>query len=118
MIKVIYSKDGQPVSDFKVYDAVDDMIEVYNTHKNAITQDIPIKTSSELYLLAFGLRVLEDKIPIDEVEFYFEDDKLEFDPYLGILDPENKKLGFFVDVTEKALKVGYEKRMRNIKKTI
>lgn len=115
MIKVIYSKDGQPISDFKVYDAVDNMIKVYNTYSNTITQDIPIKTSSELYLLVFGLRVLEEKIPIDEAEFYFEDDKLEFDPYLGILDPDNRQLGFYTNTVESAIKVGYEKRKRNMR---
>lgn len=117
MIKVIYCKDGQPISDFNVYDAVDDMIEVYNTHSDTITQDIPIKTSNELYMLVFGLRVLEEKIPIDEVEFYFEDDKLEFDPCLGILDQKDKNLGFFTEVSEKAIMAGYKKMMQNRSKT-
>ena len=60
MIKVIYSKDGEPISDFQVYDAVDGMIEVYNANISTITQDIPIKTSSELYLLVFSLHVMEE----------------------------------------------------------
>ena len=113
MIKVIYSKDGQPISDFKVYDAVDDMIEVYNTHRNSITQDIPIKTSSELYLSVFGLRVMEERISADEVEFYFEDEKLEFDIYLGISMPKNKTMGFFAEVTEKAVVTGYKNMKRD-----
>lgn len=113
MIKVIYSKDGQPISDFKVYDAVDDMIEVYNAHKNTITQDIPIKTSSELYLSVFGLRVMEEKIPVDEVEFYCEDEKLEFDIYFGVSMPKNHTMGFFAEVTEKAVSTGYKNMKRD-----
>lgn len=115
MIKVIYSKDGEPISDFKIYEAVDDMIEVYKTHSDVITQDIPIKVSSELYLLVFGLRVLEGRISMDDVEFYFEDDKLEFDMHFGILEPKGKSFGFFAEVVENACKVGYEnmKRDRN-----
>lgn len=113
MIKVIYSKDGEPISDFKVYDAVDDMIEVYNTHSNTITQDIPIKISSELYLSVFGLRVMEGKISADEVEFYFEDEKLEFDIYFGISMPKNQIMGFFAEVTEKAVVTGYKNMKRD-----
>lgn len=113
MIKVIYSKDGEPISDFKVYEAVDDIIDVYKTHSDVITQDIPIKVSSELYLLAFGLRVLEGKISMDDVEFYFEDYKLGFDMHLGILEPEDKSFGFFAEVVNKACKVGYENMQRD-----
>ena len=117
MIKVIYCKEGQPISDFKVYDAVDDMIEVYNTHRDAITQDIPIKTSNELYLLVFGLCVLEGRISMDDVEFYFEDDKLEFDMHLGILEPKDKSFGFYEEVVNKACEVGYENMKRDRNKT-
>lgn len=113
MIKVIYSKDGQPISDFKVYDAVDDMIEVYNTHRNTIAQDIPIKISSELYLLVFGLRVIEGKISADEVEFYCEDEKLEFDIYCGVEMAKNHTMGFYAEATEKAVIAGYNNMKRD-----
>ena len=113
MIKVIYSKDGQPISDFKVYDAVDDMIEAYKNHSNAITQDISIKTSSELYLSVFSLRVMEEKISADEVEFYCEDEKLEFDIYLGVSMSKNHTMGFFAEVTEKAVSTGYKNMKRD-----
>lgn len=108
MIKVIYSKNGEPISDFKVYEAADRMIE---SHKSC--KSIVVKTSSELYMMVFGLRVLEDKISADEVEFYFEDDKLEFSPYFGILEPMDKNLGFYSEVTDKGIKAGYEKMKRD-----
>lgn len=108
MIKVIYSKDGEPISDFKVYDSVDRMIETYKSCPNII-----IKVSSELYLLVFGLRVLEEKISVDEVEFYFEDNKLDFHPCLGIVDPGDKRIGFYSEVVDKAVQVGYEKMRKN-----
>ena len=108
MIKVIYSKDGESISDFKVYDSVDRMIVT-----NKSCSNIEIKISSELYILVFGLRILEGKIPIDEVEFYFEDNKLEFHPYLGILDPDDKIIGFYSGVIDKAVRVGYEKMTQN-----
>ena len=113
MIKVIYCKEGQPISDFKVSDAVDDMIEVYNTNRNTITQDIPIKTSSELYLSVFSLRVMEGKISADEVEFYCEDEKLEFDIYFGVSISKNHAMGFFAEVTEKAVVTGYKNMKRD-----
>ena len=113
MIKVIYCKEGQPISDFKVYDAVDDMIEVYNTHRNTITQDIPIKVSSELYLSVFSLRVIEGKISADEVEFYCEDEKLEFDIYCGVEMAKNHAMGFYAEVTEKAVVTGYKNMKRD-----
>ena len=109
MIKVIYSKDGEPISDFKVYDSVDRMIETYKSCPNII-----IKVSSELYLLVFGLRALEEKISVDEVEFYFEDNKLDFHPCLGILDPDDQRIGFYSEVIDKAVKVGYEKMRKNV----
>ena len=104
MIKVIYSKDGEPISDFKVYEYVDSMI-----HFHKLGSNLAIQTASELCLMVFGLRVIEEKIPIDEVEFYFEDSKLNFDPYLGICDPEDKTIGFYSDVCSETLKIGYQK---------
>lgn len=113
MIKIIYCKEGQPISDFKIYDAVDDMIEVYNTHRDVITQDIPIKTSNELYLSVFCMRVMEGKISADEVEFYFEDEKLEFDIYFGVSMPKNRTMGFFAEVANKSINAGYNNMKRD-----
>jgi len=109
MLKVIYCNDGEPISDFEVYEIVDDAIKINEKFPSTI---INFKTSNELCLLTFSLRVLEGKIPIDKVEFYFENEKLEFDPVLGLKDPDDKTIGLYTEVCSKALKVGYEKILK------
>ena len=106
MIKVVYGRNGQPISDFEVYDFVDSVIESYI--ETGYNVNYTVNISNELCLMVFGLRMLEGKIPINEVELYFEDIKLEFDPILGIKDPTNCTLGFYADVAEKAIVISYE----------
>ena len=115
MIKIIFCEEGQPISDFKAYETIDSIIENYKNHP----QDMSIKTSNELYLLIFGLRILEGKISMDELEFYFEDEKLEFNMYDGILEPKEKHHNtefLFAEVTEKAVKTGYANWKRDRRK--
>lgn len=112
MLKIVYCKDGNPISDFKVYEFVDGMIDTYLSFHPSY---FPVETSSELCLMVFVLRTIEDKIPLNEIEFYFENEKIEFHPYLGIVDPEDQKLGFFSEVCDKAIKIGYEKMKQAMK---
>lgn len=124
MLKIKYCKDGIPISDFKVYETVDQIIEAYlkDKHSKSVyigttTNVVPIynyeyRTSSELCLSVFSLRVFEEKISMYDIEFYFEDEKLEFDQYKGIKIPEGKQLGFISEVTRKAVKLGIEKLIR------
>ena len=127
MLKIVYCKDGIPISDFKVYETVDRMIDTYLTarHSRSVyigttTTVVPIynyeyRTSSELCLSVFSLRVLEEKIPINEIEFYLEDEKLEFDKYKGLKIANGKQLGFLGEVTRQAVKIGIEKLIRDKK---
>lgn len=104
MIKVKYCEHGEPISDFKVDEYVDSIIKCHESDFEII-----VATASELCLMVFGLRVFEEKIPIDEIEFYFEDKKLDFHPHLGIYDPDNHEIGFFTQTCEKALRLGFQK---------
>jgi len=115
MLKVIYSKEGNPISDFKVCNFVDYVMEAYAKHKPDVTL---IKISSELCFLTFGLRVLEDKIPIDEIEFYFENEKLNFHPYLGIEGSKYKKLSFYNEICDKIAKLGSDKMLKDKKNEV
>ena len=127
MLKIKYCKDGIPISDFKVHETVDQIIESYlrDKHSKSVyigttTTVVPIynyeyRTSSELCLLVFTLRVFEEKININEIEFYLEDEKLKFNQYVGIEIPEGKQMGLYSDVCMKAIKLGYDKMMRDKK---
>ena len=128
MLKVVYCADGIPISDFKAHETVDNIIETYlrDKHSRSVyigttTTVVPIynyeyRTSSELCLLIFSLRVLEEKISIHEIEFYFEDEKLKFDLYDGIEIPENnKQMGLYSDVCVKALQLGYQNLVKDKK---
>lgn len=108
MIKVRYCEHGKSISDFKVDEYVDSIIEI---HKSG--SDLVVKTASELCLLVFGLRVFEESLSIDEVEFYFEDRKLEFHPYLGICNPDDYDFGFYHQVCDRAMRLGYKKMMKD-----
>jgi hypothetical protein len=66
--------------------------------------------------MTFALRTIEGVIPENEIEFYYEDEKLDFDMCLGIQNPKGTRLGFFSEVMEKSLNAGY-KNMKNRKKT-
>lgn len=108
MIQVVYSKNGESISDFKVNEYVDNIIKIHNSDS-----DLVVKTTSELCLLVFGLRVFEERLSIDEVEFYFEDRRLEFHPYLGICDPDDCDFGFYHQVCDRAVILGYKKMMKD-----
>ena len=111
MIKIKYCDYGEPISDFKVFDYVDSVINNYESDLFFI-----VETSSELCLMTFGLRVLEGRLPIEEVEFYFQGCKLDFDPFLGLLGPDD--FGFFYQVSNKALQIGFQKKREQAKKGI
>lgn len=110
MIEVVYSKNGSPISDFKVYECVDNMIQ---SHKAC--SSLVVKTASELYMMVFCLRIMEGKIAAEDVEFYFEDHKLEFDPHLGICDPDHCGFGVYSAVAERCLLLGYQKLLHDKK---
>jgi len=105
MLKIIYTKNGEPVNDFYTFDYVDECLESYNTMLS--NEDLVIKISSEICLHVFILRLLENDIPIDNVEFYYEDEKLEFDPCCGLMEAKNKTHDYYYEVIDKILKFLY-----------
>jgi len=114
MLRIIYSSEGEPISDFKVKDFVDNIIDTYNTYSPDI---LPVKTSSELCLSMFVLRITEEKVPVEEVEFYFEDEKLEFDINKGLRSLSGKTVGFMADVTRRIVSTAIERILKSKKET-
>ena len=112
MLRIIYGTKGAPVADYDVFNWVDYNIERY---KDTLFTSF-IYTSNENVLLTFALRTLEGAIPLECIEFYYEDEKLDFDMCLGIQNPKGTRLGIFSEVMEKSLNAGY-KNMKNRKKT-
>lgn len=111
MLKIVYCADGEPMSDFKVHRYVDFVLDHYNNHTKG-KFDRTIYTASELCLSVFGLRAMEGKILFKDIEFYFEDIKLELDPYQGFKYPAGVKFGFHVDVARKILEVGMQRALK------
>ena len=114
MLKVVYGKKGQPVADHEVFDWVDYNIENY---LNSPSYERVVNTSNELVLNTFAMHVLEGLIPLSDIEFYLEDEKLEFDPILGLQNPKGKTIGIYQEIMDKCLKYSYE-RMKKEKQKV
>ncbi len=107
MLKIIFGKRGQPISDFESLAFVDNIIDNYTG------EDTEVFICNEAVLNMFELRIFEDKIDISEVEFYVEEEKLNHDKYVGV-DEWKTYRGeylFFADVTDRILKLGYQKML-------
>jgi hypothetical protein len=104
MLKVIVCRDGQAVSDFAARDFADAIIQTYLCgHK-----DMEVRVANELARDAFVLRLMEEKLSPDEVEFYVEDVKLEFDDELGLEVPDGAKdTNLFADMADAILRIGW-----------
>ena len=114
MLRIIYSaSDCHSISDFDAVYWVDKRIEEY---LDARPIDSEIRIGTEYMLNVFALRVMEGIIPMEEVEFYFEDTLLIFDKYDGLEFP-NKNLpsnwAMWATVTEQILLLGYERMKKD-----
>ena len=116
MLTVVYREIAASISDFEAYQFVDKCIETYKIEKEINpSYDMGIQVSNSIVIDIFGLRALENKISIDDIEFYADKEKLEFDEYFGLMDPNNK-LGIYADVSDKALAILYKNCMERGKK--
>ena len=106
MLRIVYGKKGIPVSDFEVENWVDFNIENYF---NSSLFDKTINTSNELVLITFALRVLEGLIPISDIEFYFENEKLDFDETLGLQNPKGETIVIYSNIVEQSLNQSFLK---------
>ena len=115
MLKIIYGKKGAPVPDHEVYDWVDYNIDSYLSFKSI---DKVVFTCNEMVLITFALRVLEEKISVNKVEFYMGEQKLEFDPVLGLQNPEGSIIGIYSEIIEKSLQISHIKIREEKKKSV
>ena len=117
MLKVVYGHKGAPVPDYEVHDWVDYCVNSYldvpkvlhDENGKPIRGNKVVYTSNETVLHAFALKVLEGAIEVEDIEFYLEDEKIEFDPILGLQSPKGKTIGIISDMMEKSLKLSLEK---------
>ena len=109
MLTIRYEKGAPAIPDFEAQDWVNYNIDSYV----GCSYSKVVRTSNELVLLMFGNKVLEGIIPVNEIEFYFNGDKLEFDPVLGLQNPPGKVIGFYNQVVEEALHLSYNLMKKN-----
>ena len=114
MLRIIYSaSDCHVVSDFEVVKWVDKGVEKYLTNRPV---DLEIRIGTEYMLNVFALRVMEGIIPMEEVEFYFEDTLLIFDKYDGLEFPSKdlpSNWAMWATVNEQILLLGYERMKKD-----
>jgi hypothetical protein len=106
MLKVVFCRDGQAVSDFDACDFADATIRQYRCNR----KDMQVRVANQLTQDAFVLRVLEEKLSQDEIEFYWEDIKLEFNREFGLIAPDgvnSDNICLFAKMTEDIVKLGY-----------
>lgn len=107
MLKVVYTKRGQAVSDFEVECFVKNTFFCYD-----MTGVDVVNISSENVLMAFQLAILRGDFPCNDIEFYYEDIKLDFDMTSGIVAPDgfegNIDIGVFNELSTECIKVAYK----------
>lgn len=112
MLKVVFCPDGQPVNDFYACDFVDSKIFDY-THENSANMEV--RFSTECVLDAFVLRVMENRFPMTEIEFYYRgpnmtDVKMEFNEYRGLKIPDGiNEIGTRCEMVRRIVQIGFEK---------
>ena len=105
-LKIIYSANSDIVSDFEAIEWVDNKIQLYLC-SHSVENEIRIGT--EYMLNIFVLRVMQGIIPVENVEFYYEDIPLIFDTYDGIILPDNCPPFSWSTVVMEIVRLGYEK---------
>lgn len=119
MIKVIYSKDGSPISDFEVESMSKKVIEDYLKDSEKDIVEVIVNTSNETYLQAFALCVMEGFIEESEIQFFIEDTSVYFDEWFGLITPKGFENYFpNSNINERILKLGYDKMKESRKKRL
>lgn len=88
MIKVIFCPEGHHVADAYVLAYVDSVFWEYDFGGR---MDMEVKVGNELIMDGFALRLLENKFPANEIEFYDNDVKIEYDECRGFVVTDEKK---------------------------
>ena len=105
MLKIIICHDGHHVSDFHVMDYVDSVFYEYDYLGR---QDLTVRVSNQIILDAFTLRLLEEKFPADEIQFFVDGVQLVYDPCFGLCEPDNisnLKIGTWETITDETLRL-------------
>jgi hypothetical protein len=105
MIKVIFCPEGHHVADDHTLAYVDSVFWEYDFGGR---MDIEVKVGNELILDGFVLRLMEKKFPANEIEFYDNDVKLEYDECRGLIvtDPKKQTIGAHARITAQIFKLG------------
>lgn len=85
MLKIKLQDGGFSVSDFQALEWAESMLRIHQ--ENDVT-DTTIYIANETCMRAFELLVMRGDINPGEIEFYFQETKLEFDEEFGIMCPK------------------------------
>lgn len=114
MLKVVFTENGEPVSDFKAKETAKNIIETYL--KNTEKEDFTVYISNECLLESFALYTMMGMIGEEEIEFYFEDIRFNFNKIDGLIFPEGViPTTIYASLVEEAIKVGYENMLKEQK---
>lgn len=108
MIKLIYSDNGTPISDFQAQHFIDSAIASNNIDTTTV-----LHVANEPVLTAMVLALMNNKISEDQVQLFYFDTEIKFNPFYGLEEVKGfENIGTNLPMTEQILKIGFE----NIKK--
>jgi hypothetical protein len=106
-LKIVFCADGDVVSDFNAQDWADAKIEKYQ--QNCLL-NTTVYVGTEHMMNCFVLRAMEGKLSKDNIEFFWNDVRLIFDVYDGLVVPEDAKIEpFFAHTIEQIVSLGYNR---------
>ena len=108
MLKIIFSEQGEPISDFVAKETAREVIEKYLKDSSKEEIDVEIHVCNEVYLESFVLHTMRKVIPQEKIEFYMRDTKFIYDDVTGLVFPDNVEPEFiFASLVEEAIQAGY-----------
>lgn len=111
MIKIIYDPlFGYVIPDGQVEEFV---LHIISTHKKESEREL--KVGSGVIFNRFRLALAEQKIDIHQIEFWFNDEKLEHNEYANIKDWPDGLADLDIDIAEKLLTVSMTRRLEKEK---
>ena len=105
-LKIVYSgANSSVVSDFEAQVWVNEKIRDYLNNRPI---DMEVRVGTEYMLNLFVLKAMTETIPIEDVEFYYDNVPLAFNKYDGIIVPEGCSSFYWTNVVMQIVQRGYK----------